>query len=86
MSGSKGKDNKKLKDGIKKLSSGIDDILKQTAVLAKLKKELDGPGLSETESQRIQMTMDRLSKMMEAMSNMMKKVGETQNEITKNLK
>ncbi len=42
--------------------------------------------LGEMESLRLQMAMDRLSKMMSTLSNMLKRISDTQNAITQNLK
>lgn len=42
--------------------------------------------LSETESLRLQMAMDRLSKMTETLSNILKKIDDTAQSITQNLK
>ena len=42
--------------------------------------------MGETESLRLQMAMDRMSKMMSTLSNVMKKASDTQQSITSNLK
>jgi len=42
--------------------------------------------LGETESLRLQMAMDRMSKMMSTLSNLLKKISDTANQITQNLK
>ena len=42
--------------------------------------------MGEMESPRMQMAMDRLSKLMSTISNVMHKVSETQGEITQNMK
>ncbi|QNA44717.1 hypothetical protein [Lacibacter sediminis] len=42
--------------------------------------------MGEMESLRLQMAMDRMSKMMSTLSNLMKKISETQSSITQNLK
>lgn len=42
--------------------------------------------LGEMESLRLQMAMDRMSKMMSTLSNLLKKISETAQEITQNLK
>ncbi|MBL0134895.1 MAG: hypothetical protein IPP79_13315 [Chitinophagaceae bacterium] len=42
--------------------------------------------ISETSAMRLQMMMDRRSKFMEALSNMLKKMAATSNSITQNLK
>jgi hypothetical protein len=52
-----------------------------------LKKDLDSKSeLGETESLRLQMAMDRLSKMMSTLSNILKKTSDTASDITQNLK
>ncbi len=51
------------------------------------KKDLDSMSeLGETESLRLQMAMDRLSKMMTALSNILKKIDSTSESIVQNLK
>lgn len=42
--------------------------------------------MGETESLRLQMAMDRMSKMMSTLSNLMKKASETSSGIIQNLK
>jgi hypothetical protein len=42
--------------------------------------------MGETESLRLQMTMDRLSKMMETLSNLMKKISDTGDSVIQNMK
>lgn len=42
--------------------------------------------MGEMESLRLQMAMDRLSKMMSTLSNLLKKTSDTANAITQNLK
>ena len=52
-----------------------------------LKAKLDSMSeMSEMTSLRLQMAMDRRSKLMETLSNIMKKISETNNSITQNLK
>jgi seryl-tRNA synthetase len=52
-----------------------------------VKAELDSLSeLGETESLRLQMAMDRMSKFMSTLSNILKKSSETSGEITQNLK
>ena len=52
-----------------------------------LKKQLDSMSeMGETESLRLQMAMDRLSKMMSTLSNLLKKMNDTNAGITKNIK
>jgi hypothetical protein len=42
--------------------------------------------MEKTESLRLQMDMDRLSKMMSTLSNLLKKINDTSQSITQNLK
>jgi hypothetical protein len=64
------------------------------AVITKLELGLEDPDISldamsemgEMESLRLQMAMDRLSKLMSTMSNILKKQSETSDNIIKNLK
>jgi len=52
-----------------------------------LKKEVDEMSeMGETESLRLQMAMDRLSKMMSTLSNLLKKISDTAQSITQNIK
>ncbi|HYW48247.1 MAG TPA: hypothetical protein VE959_35615 [Bryobacteraceae bacterium] len=55
--------------------------------LKSLKRGTDPSGdLTDEESVRLQMAMDRLSKMMATLSNMLKKISDTAQTITQNLK
>jgi hypothetical protein len=55
--------------------------------VSNIKNDLDSlSDIGETESLRLQMAMDRLSKMMSTLSNLLKKVSDTASEITQNLK
>ena len=57
------------------------------SLLDDLKGKLDGMNeMSEMTSLRLQMTMDRRSKFIETLSNIMKKIGTTQDTLTQNLK
>ena len=52
-----------------------------------IKNKLDSMSeMGETESLRLQMAMDRMSKMMSTLSNIMKKISDTANQIVQNLK
>jgi hypothetical protein len=52
-----------------------------------IKKDLDSMSeMGEMESLRLQMAMDRLSKMMSTLSNILKKISDTAESITQNLK
>lgn len=56
-------------------------------VIDQMKDDLDSMSeLGEMESLRLQMAMDRLSKMMSTLSNLMKKMSDTASQITQNLK
>lgn len=56
-------------------------------LLKEIKEQTDKMNeMNEMESLRLQMAMDRLSKMMSALSNMLKKISETSQSITQNLK
>ena len=57
------------------------------AQVDKMKSDLDSMSeMGETESLRLQMAMDRMSKMMSTLSNMLKKMSDTQGSITNNIK
>jgi hypothetical protein len=52
-----------------------------------MKNDLDSMSeMGEVESLRLQMAMDRISKMMTTLSNVLKKISETQNTIVQNMK
>jgi hypothetical protein len=56
-------------------------------VVGTMKNDLDSMSeMGETESLRLQMAMDRQSKMMTALSNILKKISDTQGSIVQNLK
>jgi hypothetical protein len=86
---------KRLAQDINGLLLQLEDLKASVAVatkdvkspLNKLKERLDSLAeLGETESLRLQMAMDRLSKMMSMLSNILKKMRETQENIINNLK
>ena len=53
----------------------------------KMKSDLDSMSeMGEMESLRLQMAMDRMSKMMSTLSNLLKKISDTQNSIIQNIK
>jgi hypothetical protein len=57
------------------------------AEFCSIQKGLDSMSeIGETESLRLQMAMDRMSKMMSALSNLMKKISDTNSAIAQNLK
>lgn len=57
------------------------------AIIDQLKKDLDSMNeMGEMESLRLQMAMDRMSKMMSTLSNILKKISQTAESITQNLK
>ena len=82
------KDVVRLKGQLVQLSDSISVSKKEIDALAdKMKNDLDGLSeMGETESLRLQMAMDRLSKMMETLSNLLKKISDTQQTITQNMK
>ena len=52
-----------------------------------MKNDLDSMSeMGEMESLRLQMAMDRISKMMSTLSNLLKKISDTQNSIVQNIK
>ena len=68
-------------------SSGAVNKKQVDTIIDKIKSDLDSMSeLGETESLRLQMAMDRLSKMMSTLSNILKKISDTANSITQNLK
>ena len=91
---------KKLRAALKQHPEGGLDLLSVTSLIAtlvmkseldrvtdELKHDLDSMSeMGEMESLRLQMAMDRLSKMMSTMSNLLKKASDTANGITQNLK
>jgi hypothetical protein len=55
--------------------------------MQQVRQDLDSLSeLGETESLRLQMAMDRMSKMMSTLSNLLKKISDTAQSITQNLK
>jgi hypothetical protein len=57
------------------------------ASIDQMRTELDSMSeMGETESLRLQMAMDRMSKMMTTLSNLLKKISDTQNAIVQNIK
>jgi uncharacterized protein YjaG (DUF416 family) len=57
------------------------------ALVADMQKDLDSMSeMGEMESLRLQMAMDRMSKMMSTLSNILKKISDTAQSITQNLK
>lgn len=72
------------------LSGNLPDASSQAAIDAQidqLKQDIDSMSeLGEMESLRLQMAMDRLSKLMSTLSNLLKKISDTSSAITQNLK
>jgi hypothetical protein len=72
------------------LTDGEVNVLSAIALsdsIGTLKQQLDSMSeLGETESLRLQMAMDRLSKLMTTLSNVLKKISDTADAITRNLK
>lgn len=70
-----------FKDSLVVTKAEIDKLLSEMN-----QKKDDMSEMGEMESMRLQMAMDRMSKMMSTLSNLMKKISETQSSITQNLK
>ena len=72
------------------LTGNLPDANSQAVIDAQLdaiKQSLDSMSeLGETESLRLQMAMDRMSKLMSTLSNILKKISDTSNSIVQNLK
>lgn len=90
-SGLTAEQKKTYADEMKKLAESADEtdkvVAKLDAGLKDTKANLDSMSeMGETESLRLQMAMDRLSKMMSTLSNLLKKVSDTAQSITQNLK
>jgi Arc/MetJ-type ribon-helix-helix transcriptional regulator len=65
----------------------LDDIVQLRAIQDDLKGKLDSMSeMGEMESLRLQMAMDRISKMMSTLSNILKKISDIAQAITQNLK
>jgi hypothetical protein len=65
----------------------LDDIAQLKTIKDDLTSKLDSMSeMGEMESLRLQMAMDRISKMMSTLSNILKKISDTAAEITQNLK
>jgi len=65
----------------------IKDVCILCAIQDELKNDLDSMSeMGEMESLRLQMAMDRLGKLMSALSNILKKVSDTESSIVANLK
>ncbi|MFN8264958.1 MAG: hypothetical protein U0T11_02740 [Chitinophagaceae bacterium] len=70
-----------FRDSLTNSKVEIDRLLKE------IKEQTDKMNeMNEMESLRLQMAMDRLSKIMSTLSNMLKKISETSQSITQNLK
>lgn len=77
-----------LKFQLKQFSDSV-SITKQEIdnLTASMKNDLDKMSdMGESESLRLQMAMDRLSKMMNTLSNILKKISDTSQSITQNMK
>jgi hypothetical protein len=79
---------KKLSDDVVIAYSSASVSKKELNEIKKsVKKDLDSLGeMGEMESLRLQMAMDRMSKMMTALSNILKKLNDTADSIVENLK
>jgi len=82
------KDVVNLKLQLARMSDSITITKKEIdAVVDKMKSDLDSMSeMGEMESLRLQMAMDRLSKMMSTLSNILKKISDTSQQITQNIK
>jgi len=82
------KDVVKLKAQLVQLSDSITVTKTEVNRLVdNMKNDLDSMSeMGEMESLRLQMAMDRLSKMMSTLSNLLKKISDTQQSITQNIK
>jgi len=82
------KDVVQLKLQLTQFSDSVALIKKQIDdEVTKMKNDMDSMSeMGETESLRLQMAMDRLSKMMSTLSNLMKKISDTSAGITQNIK
>ncbi|MBX3595733.1 hypothetical protein [Sphingomonas sp.] len=70
-----------------KLPAGHPDKAQLDAMIGKAKGDLDSMAeMDEMESLRLQMAMDRMSKIMSTLSNLLKKISDTNQSITQNLK
>lgn len=82
------KDLVQLKVQLAQFSDSVAITKKQIDdAVSNMKNDLDSMSeMGETESLRLQMAMDRLSKMMSTLSNLLKKISDTQQGITQNMK
>lgn len=70
-----------------KQAAYIAHVLVETNQVESIKADLDSMSeMGEMESLRLQMAMDRMSKMMSTLSNLLKKISDTSQSITQNLK
>ena len=77
-----------LKDGLFRVSGALHEIQREMPNLDAFVMPKTGTSgtMDETEALRLQMAMDRVSKLMSTLSNLMKKAADTQNAIVQNLK
>lgn len=82
------KDVVRLSTQLTQLSDSIDITKKEIdGAIDRMKNDMDSMSeMGETESLRLQMAMDRLSKMMSTLGNLLKKISDTQQSITQNMK
>ena len=69
-----------------RISSSLTEVQREMPTWITLSQLDSRSDMGEMETLRIQMAMDRLSKLMSTLSNLVKKASETQNQITQNLK
>lgn len=68
-------------------TAGQPTLAQLDAAIDKAKSDLDSMSeMGEMESLRLQMAMDRMSKQMSTLSNLLKKISDTQNSIIQNIK
>ncbi|HTN46257.1 MAG TPA: hypothetical protein VL098_07895 [Flavipsychrobacter sp.] len=71
----------KIKDTTAQESAKLDEMIEKS------KADIDSMSeMGEMESLRLQMAMDRMSKMMSVLSNLLKKISDTQQSILQNIK
>jgi hypothetical protein len=77
----------RLKQQLKDMSDSVMATKQEVDVLlAGMEKSDNLSNMGELESLRVQMAMDRLSKAMSTLSNILKKISDTQGQIVQNLK
>lgn len=82
------KETRNLQVQLNRLNDSTTNVKKEMdALVTSMKSDLNSMSeMGEMESLRLQMAMDRLSKLMSTLSNLLKKASDTQQSITQNLK